>query len=67
MNSNLEGPFVSAFENDTKGVVKQHLITYRIKDGMFQKETTTRQFSSNGDYYDSNTVEPMVKQEDFNA
>jgi len=40
MNSKLDGPFVSAFESDTTGVVKQELITYRVKDGMLRKETT---------------------------
>ena len=67
MNSKLEGPFVSAFESDTTGVIKQHLITYRVKDGMLRKETTTRQFSDSGDYYDSNTVEPLVRQEQLDA
>tara|TARA_E500000178_G_C16664835_1_gene592310 strand:- start:181 stop:384 length:204 start_codon:yes stop_codon:yes gene_type:complete len=67
MNSNLEGPFVSAFESDTTGVIKQHLITYRVKDGMLRKETTTRQFADSGDYYDSNTVEPLVRQEQLDA
>lgn len=67
MNSKLDGPFVSAFESDTTGVVKQQLITYRIKDGMLRKETTTRQFSNSGDYHDSQTVEPLVRQEAVDA
>ena len=67
MNSKLDGPFVSAFESDTTGVVKQELITYRVKDGMLRKETTTRQFSNSGDYYDSQTVEPLVRQEAVDA
>tara|TARA_A200000159_G_scaffold141694_1_gene144721 strand:- start:373 stop:579 length:207 start_codon:yes stop_codon:yes gene_type:complete len=68
MNSKLEGPFVSAFESDTTGVVKQELITYRVKDGMLRKEVTTRTFQSNGnDYHDSQTVEPLVRQEVINA
>ena len=63
MNTRQDGPFVSAFESDTTGVVKQHLITYRVKDGMLRKETTTRQFSDTGDWHDSSTVEPLVRQE----
>lgn len=62
MNSKLDGPLVSAFEADTTGVVKQQLITYRVKDGMLRKETTTRQFNSNGtDWHDSSTTEPLVE------
>ena len=61
MNKNLEGPFKSAFERDTIGVVKQELITYVKKDGMLVKETTTRQFSKDGkDWHDSTTSCPLV-------
>ena len=67
MNSKLDGPFVSAFESDTTGVVKQELITYRVKDGMLRKEVTTRQFSSGGDYHDSQSVSPLVRQEFVDA
>ena len=67
MNSKLDGPFVSAFESDTTGVIKQELITYRVVDGMLRKETTTRQFSGNNDYYDSQTVEPLIRQEAIDA
>lgn len=57
-----EGPFVSAFESDTTGVIKQELITYRIKDGMLRKEVTTRQFKSDGsDWHDSSRAEPLAK------
>ena len=62
MNSKLEGPFVSAFEADTTGVVKQELITYRVKDGMLRKEVTTRQFSPDqADWHDSVSVAPLVE------
>lgn len=62
MNSKLDGPLVSAFEADTQGVIKQHLITYRVKDGMLRKETTTRQFNPDGtDWHDSSSVEPLVE------
>jgi hypothetical protein len=67
MNSKLEGPFVSAFEADTTGVVKQELITYRVKDGMLRKEVTTRQFSTGGDYHDSQSISPLVRQEAIDA
>ena len=67
MSNQPEGPFVSAFENDTTGVVKQELITYRVKDGMLRKEVTTRQFSTGGDYHDSQSISPLVRQEVINA
>ena len=34
MSSKFDGPLVSAFESDTTGVVKQELVTYRVKDGI---------------------------------
>lgn len=62
MNSKLEGPFVSSFESDVTGVLKQELVTYRIKDGMLRKETTTRKFNNNqSDWHDTNSVEPLVE------
>jgi len=62
MNSKLDGPFVSAFESDTTGVVKQVLVTYRKRDGMFVKETTTRSFQADGtDWHDTSSVEPLVE------
>lgn len=61
MNSKLDGPFVSAFESDTTGVVKQQLITYRVVNGMLRKETTTRQFQGLDDWHDTSTVEPLAE------
>jgi hypothetical protein len=62
MNTKYDGPFVSAFETDPTGVVKQELITYRVKDGMLRKETTTRRFSlDQTDWHDSSTVDPMLE------
>jgi len=64
MNSKYEGPFTSAFESDIEGVVKQELITYRIKDGMLRKEVTTREFRDNGkDWNDTRSVSPLAKVE----
>jgi len=50
MNSKLDGPLVSAFEAGTDGVIKQEFVTYRIRDGMLVKETTSRKFQGN-DYH----------------
>ena len=41
MNTKYDGPFTSAFESSVEGIVKQELITYRVKNGMLIKETTT--------------------------
>ena len=62
MSSKFDGPLVSAFESDPTGVIKQELVTYRIKDGMLRKETTTRKFNADQtDWHDSNTVDPMME------
>lgn len=61
MNSSLKGPLVEAFECDLKGVLKQQVITYRVKDNILRKETTTRKFDANGDYTDTSSVEPLVE------
>ena len=59
-----EGPMKEHFDRDTDGVVKAVLITYRKKNGMFVKETSTRQFMKGGDYHDSYTDEPLVSLKD---
>jgi len=62
MNTKFEGPFVSAFETDPEGVIKQELITYRVKNGYLRKETTTRKFNSDQtDWHDSQSVDPMME------
>ena len=62
MNNKYDGPFVSAFETDPEGVVKQELITYRIKDGMLRKEVTTRKFNlDQTDWHDSQSVDPLME------
>ena len=62
MSSKYDGPLVSAFETDPQGVLKQELITYRIKDGMLRKEITTRKFNSDQtDWHDSSSVDPMME------
>ena len=62
MNKKFDGPFVSAFEIDATVVIKQELITYRVKDGMLRKEITTRKFNSyQTDWHDSQSVDPMME------
>jgi len=62
MSSKYDGPFVSAFETDPEGVIKQELVTYRVKNGMLRKETTTRKFNTDQtDWHDSQSVDPMME------
>ncbi len=62
MKKDYDGPFVSAFNTDPEGVIKQELITFRIKDGHLRKETTTRKFNTDqSDWHDTRTVEPLVE------
>ena len=56
----LDGPLKSAFESDTKGVIYQELITYKIdNNGMFTKIVVTRRFKKNGDYHDTTSYNPL--------
>jgi hypothetical protein len=58
--TNKEGPFYAAFQGDTTGVIKQELITYKVKDGMLYKEIVKRDYSGSGkDYIDSSTSMPL--------
>ena len=62
MNNMLkEGPLLSAFETDTKGVIYQELITYKVINNMLIKETVTRTFKSDDDYYDSVSHKPICR------
>ena len=65
MNNKYDGPLVSAFNTDPQGVIKQELITYRIKDGMLRKETTSRRFNKDQtDWHDSQSVDPLMEWKD---
>jgi hypothetical protein len=54
-----EGPFKSAFEADTTGVLRREIVTYRIIKDVMIRETTVRDYYKNGDYHDSQTTLPM--------
>jgi hypothetical protein len=56
-----EGPFKSAFDADTDGVVRREIVTYRIKNGMMVKETACRDYYKDGDYHDSQNAMPLVE------
>ena len=55
------GPLKSAFETDTKGVVYQELITYKVINNMLTKETVTRTLQTDGNYIDSVTHKPLAE------
>ena len=64
MNTKFAGPLASAFQSDVKGVVKQELITYRVRDGQFVKETTTRRYNEDQtNWHDTSSVEPLLEVE----
>tara|TARA_B100001287_G_scaffold271261_1_gene271260 strand:+ start:534 stop:728 length:195 start_codon:yes stop_codon:yes gene_type:complete len=64
MNTKFAGPLTSAFQSDVKGVVKQELITYRVRDGQFVKETTTRRYNEDQtNWHDTSSVEPLLEVE----
>jgi hypothetical protein len=56
-----EGPFKSAFDADTGGVVRREIVTYRMRDGIMIKETACRDYYKSGDYHDSQSTTPMVE------
>jgi hypothetical protein len=57
---NKPGPFYAAFKGDNTGVIKQELVTYRIRDGVLVKETVSRDYSKNN-YQDSISVIPLAE------
>ncbi len=57
---NKQGPFYTAFQGDNTGVIKQELVTYRIRDGVLVKETVSRDYSKNN-YQDSISVTPLAE------
>ena len=57
---NKQGPFYAAFQGDNTGIIKQELVTYRIRDGVLVKETVSRDYSKTN-YQDSISVIPLAK------
>jgi hypothetical protein len=60
MTTTREGPFYDAFEGTKMGVLKQELITYKIRDGMVVIEKTSRHYNRD-DYTDSVSSAPLVE------
>ena len=48
-------------EDTEHEIIKAEYTTYRIKNGMMTKDTTTRNFKANGDYNDCYHSEPLVE------
>lgn len=57
----IDGPFKSAFDADTNGVVRREIVTYRMKNGMMIKETASRDYYQSGDYHDSQNSLPLAE------
>ena len=57
----VEGPFKSAFDADTDGVIRREIVTYRMKKGMLVKEEACRDYYKDGDYHDSQNAMPLVE------
>lgn len=60
MTMTKEGPFYEAFEGSKDGVIKQELITYKIKNGMLVIEKTQREYSKD-DYQDTVSSYPLAE------
>jgi len=58
-NKTTEGPFKSAFESDTEGVIMREIITYRMRNGMMIKEEASRDYYKDGDYHDTQNTKPL--------
>ena len=58
INIDISGPFKSAFEASTEGVIRQELITYKMRDGLMIKEVNVRKYTKN-DYIDSQNTIPL--------
>jgi hypothetical protein len=56
-----DGPFKSAFDADTDGVVRREIVTYRYKNGILVKESACRDYYQSGDYHDSQNAMPLVE------
>lgn len=56
-----DGPFKNAFDEDTIGVVRREIVTYRMRDGMMVKEIAYRDYYASGNYHDSHTAIPLVE------
>lgn len=56
-----DGPFKSAFDADTNGVMRREITTYRMRDNVMVKETASRDYYKSGDYHDSQSTTPIVE------
>ena len=56
-----DGPFKSAFDADTDGVLRREIVTYRMKNGMMVKESAVRDYYKSGDYHDSQSATPLAE------
>lgn len=55
-----DGPFKSAFDGDTEGVIRREIITYRMRGDVMVKEEAFRDYYKSGDYHDSQSTNPLT-------
>jgi len=56
-----DGPFKSAFDADTDGVLRREIVTYRMRNGVMVKESACRDYYKSGDYHDSQSTMPLAE------
>ena len=57
-----DGPFKSALDHlPSQGVYQHSLVTYRYVDSQLVKVTNTRTYSTDGDYVDTYSSQPIGK------
>tara|TARA_B100000214_G_C23537356_1_gene432325 strand:- start:191 stop:370 length:180 start_codon:yes stop_codon:yes gene_type:complete len=56
-----DGPFRRAIEEEKEDVIKEEYIVYKNKKDSIVKETYNRHWHYNNDYYDTSTIEHLIK------
>ena len=57
-----DGPFKEALDKlPTQGVYQHSLVTYKYVSGQLTKTTDTRTYSTDGDYVDTYSSQPIGK------
>lgn len=57
----VDGPFKSAFDADTEGVIRREIVTYRMKGNIMVKEEAFRDYYKSGDYHDGQSSTPLIE------
>jgi hypothetical protein len=61
MENKMTDPYNNILEtNPNKGIIRQELVTYEMKDNVLYKSVVIRTFHKDGDYTDTKTVIPLL-------